>query len=127
MFTTKIGTSIISALLVVRSTNIDYAVAAGEILRISFSVPSAICPLTIPVKNPHIIPESNIPKHIHLWKDHDSHCSLGRSTRNFYLNRFFIISRHFKFLNAIPTSLSILFPFLRIFFIDFLPISWLII
>ena len=69
MFTTKIGISIISAQLVVRSTNIDYAVAAAEVLRIDFSVPSAICTLTIPVKNPYIIPESNIPKHIHLWKD----------------------------------------------------------
>ena len=91
MFTTKIGISIISALLVVRSTNIDYAVATAEILRIAFSVPSAIYHLTTPVKNPHIIPESNIPKHIHLWKDHDSLCSLGRSIRNFYLNKFFII------------------------------------
>lgn len=83
MFTTKIGISIISALLVVRSTNIDYAVAAAEILRISFSAPSAICPLGNPVKNPHVVPEFNIPKHTHLWKAHDSLCSLVRSTRKF--------------------------------------------
>lgn len=94
MFTTKIGISIISALLVVRSTNIDYAVAAAEILRIAFSVPSAIYPLTTPVKNPHIIPGSNISKHIHLWKEHDSFCTLGRAIRNFYLNKFFIIFGH---------------------------------
>ena len=126
MSTTKIAISILSALLVVRSTNIDYAVAA-EILRIASSALSATYLLTILVNNPHIMLVHSIPKHIHLCKDHYSFCSLDMSTSNFYLNRFFIIfSPSLSILNfkSYPTSLSILFTFLLIFFIDFFPFRY---